>query len=238
MNEEKKKAIYRLNSNLSIMKFTEIFVLMSAIFCCIIYIVCFYISDNEKTINSAACQVIGFIMIPMATNAVGFLVNSKAKARVNVVYDMYAILPINRAYLIEQDFRYWKFMPVCLAVVLTALNTVYLVRDNLERISGYFVLITVIGIIMVIGDYYARFRRVNGGAIIKTILVILCACIPCIILTNSGEKLYIKFIELDFFKNIAGIPMFILSLALVPYVFLMHNKYAYKEDRKSAAWYI
>lgn len=238
MDIEKKKAIYQLNTNVSFIKFMEIFILFAATACICIYIPVLYKLTGDN-ISDVPTLIMGFYLIPMAMNGMGFLVYWHKKQNSNIYnyYDVYTILPVKREYIIQQEFRFWKYIPIFSGVLLSITNILYFLNPVLKSISGYFVFITISTITMVVSDFFARFHRKKSGGIIKTIWMVICCLYVCLNSISVVNSAFVKFIEMDVFQYFAGVPMLILSLILIPCLFIIHYKYPYSTNRKSAAWY-
>ena len=236
MDIEKKKVIYQLNTNVSLMKFMLIFMLCASTICVGLYIPGLYTLRTEN-LTGVPTLVMGFYLIPLALNGVGFLKTWEKKQNNYNFYDIYTVVPVKREYIIQQEFKFWKYIPIFSGVLLLVTNILYFLNPALKEISGYFVFITVTNIILVVSDFFARFHRKKAAGLIKIIWVLMCSLCICFNVIESVNNAFIEFMRLDVFKHMAGIPMVVLSLLIVPFMFTLHYKYPYGKNRKSAAWY-
>lgn len=235
MDIEKKNVIYKLNNNVGMMKFMLIFMACTSLICSI----CCSLSLSvlkEDNFSEIFTMFMGTYFILIGLNGSGFLESLNNRGN-SCFYETYAIVPVKREYIISQEFRFWKYVPIVSSIILTMINLTYFINPVTREISGYFVLITVSNIILLFFDYFGRFHKNKFAFMMKTIGFFICALGVFISLRNVFVRECIKFLKLEIFKGIAGIPMIVISLMIVPIFFVLHYKYTLRNSRKISAWY-
>ena len=235
MDKEKKDVLYNLKANMTSMKSVMVISLSAAaIMICLYFYMLFNLkTDDFEGIFSTFC---GFYIIIVSMNGMGFL-RGWEKKRENCFYDIYAIVPVKRESIIEEEFKYWKYIPICSSVCLCIINMLYFLNPVTKGISGYFVILTVSNIIGLFADYFSRFHRNKIGGIIKIAWIIIYCLIITLNLSEYLNNIFMDFLRLDIFEFMAGIPMVVLSLLVVPVTFIFHYKYSCENSKKIAAWY-
>lgn len=235
MYKEKREALYNFKANMISMKSMMIIALSASALMIGSY---FYVLYNLKTDNfgEIISTFSGFYIVVMSMNGMGFL-RTWEKKRQNCFYEIYAIVPIKREYIIEEEFKYWKYIPIFTGVFSSIINILYFLNPVIKGISGYFVILTISNIIGIVTDYFSRFYRNKFLGIMKIVWIITICLIITLNLSEVINNYFMNFLRLDLFEHMAGIPMLVLSIIIVPVIFIFHYKYTSKNSKKISAWY-
>lgn len=240
-------AIFKLNPNITTSKIFLIALFVIGIFNISIYCIIFY-QMKKVDINGILNSVVGYELLSACCTGLGFYVNSSDAEKLRHTkrgnsnfFDVYPILPIQKTTIYQLEFKYWKYSLFSVSLALIATNVIFLMNETLKSIAGYFVIITLITILTVSFYFAERFflkRWAKIGKFVCTILYLLLifANLIDLVTTKHISKYMLACFKLKIFQPLSGIPMILLSIAVVPVILFLYKKYVGK-SRKLSAWY-
>lgn len=244
MTKEIEKAVYEFNPNMRHIKLTMIITFICA---AIIVSNCCFFMYNLKSNDFAnlLSPISGYFLI-FVFNSPDFLSDRNVKNHFlknsgnTSFYDVYPVIPVTRKYLMQQEFKYWKYTAIFTSIALIATNIVYFSNPVLKTIPGYFIFITLTTSLAKLFQFAAKFHRKKWGEIglmafaITYILIIIISTFS--LFNDLVNTFFITFVQYKILKPLAGIPMLMISFALVPVIFFIYYKFTIK-GKRADAWY-
>lgn len=245
MTKERENAVYEFNPDMRYIKLAMIITFISA---AIIVSNCCFFMYNLKSGESDNLlpSLSGYFFVVTIFISPDFLSDRNAKNSFpknngnTSFYDIYPVLPVTRKYLMQQEFKYWKYTAIFTGIALIATNIVYFSNPVLKTIPGYFIFITLTTFLAKLFQFAAKFHRKRWGEIGLTVFAI--TYILLIIISNVTlfkdftNTIFIKFFQCRILEPLAGIPMLIVSFSLVPVIFFIYYRFTIKA-KKADAWY-
>ena len=152
-------------------------------------------------------------------------------------YEMISILPVKKYELISMDIKISGGTILFLAFALIGSNVIYAINPYLEKSAGYFVIITLNSLIIVVSDFFAKYYYKHIAYIMELCgIVAYCILILVNIIMQFNSKIkHIVNIFLDFnvFKILAGIPMIVLCLLTVMTLCMAYKKTDFERGEMS-----
>lgn len=244
MTKEREKAVYDFNPNMRYIKMT-----MIIMFICVVIIVtnsCLSIYNLKPDgFDNLLLPLSGYFIL-FAFSGANFLSDrnvreSFSKNNGNTSFlDIYPVIPVTRKYLMQQEFKYWKYTAIFTSIALIATNIVYFSNPVLKTIPGYCVFITLTTSLAKLFQFAAKFHRKKWGEIglmafaIAYIVIIILSTVT--LFKDLTNIFLIKLLKCRILEPLAGIPMLIVSFSLVPIIFFIYYRFTIKA-KKADAWY-
>lgn len=246
--KERQKVLSSFFTNIKFSKITFIFMLIvgslnNLLFCraCL--------QNNGIESDSLLNAVVGYCCICVCLGQEFYMSANKIKnSNANKIstessdkkaYETIAILPVKKKEIIKMDIKILSSICAFLVVSLIVGNIMYLINSNLKNFAGCFVIITLSSVNMVVGDFLSRYYYKRIGYIMElfsVVILFLVVAVNFIMSFNSKlNEIANSFLGLYVFRLLAGTPMIVLCLLVIPRLYMIYQKTDFDKG-KMAVW--